>query len=80
MAWVDGKDLVGYMYALQVSAYDGNTNLPLASAGWVEAYNDAHIYTAPFLGGSQQLGLFIWDDYYSDNVGGITVDIYKVNW
>lgn len=76
--WVDGA-LLGTPYGLQVTLYDGNTTTPLAPVGWVEPYNDAHIYTAPYTGGGTSIGFFIWDSYYGDNSGSLTIEIWKIN-
>lgn len=81
--WYDGATLntnPALAYGLQVTMYDGNTDKPLAPVGWVEDCNLAHEYTATYVGTGNQLGLFIWDDVYTDNEGSITVNIYKVNW
>lgn len=81
--WVDGAELnVDPLraYGLQVTIFDGDLEKPLTPVGWVEENNADHIYTAPYTGTGAQLGLFIWDDQYADNVGFITVEIYQVNW
>lgn len=79
VGWVDGA-LLGTTYGLQVGFFDGNTLPPLTPVGWVEACNTAHTYTATYAGTGTPIQLFIWDDYYGDNSGSITVDIYKINW
>lgn len=73
-AWVDGADLTT-KYALQVSLWDGNTTSPLTPVVWEEAYYDAHKYSAFVTGDGKPISLFIYDNAYSDNQGGITVNI-----
>ena len=77
--WYDGA-LLGTPYGLQVSIDDGIPVTPLTPAGWVEACNTAHNYTATYNGTGAPLKLYIWDNYYGDNFGSITVDIYTINW
>lgn len=81
--WVDGADLNAdplLAYGLQVSEFDGDYEKPLLPLGWLGAYNPDHVYYAPYTGKGTPLELFIYDNVYSDNSGGITVEIYIVNW
>jgi len=83
IGWLDGAQLwdePALSYGLQVTIKDGDTEKPLLPAYWSGSFNDAHIYTAAYTGTGFSLGLFIWDNVYTDNLGEITVDIYKVNW
>ena len=46
---------------------------------WGE-FNNEHTYYLDFVGTGSQVALWIWDIYYPNNVGSLTVEIYKVNW
>ena len=76
--WVDGA-LLNTTYGLQVTLYDGDTNAPLKPVGWVEEYNEDHVYTAPYTGDGTTVGFLIWDSSYGDNSGGLTIEIWKFN-
>lgn len=81
--WIDGANLnidPLKAYGLQVTLVDGDLEKPLTPVGWVEPYNEAHIYTAPYTGTGAKLAMLIWDDRYGDNSGYITIEVYKINW
>jgi hypothetical protein len=40
------------------------------------AFDSSHVYTVTYTGTGSQLTAKIWDDYYGDNSGSITVKIY----
>jgi hypothetical protein len=76
IGWVDGKDL-NTDYGLQVVSYAGSYTPPLTPVNWIEEFNEAHVYTAYVSGDGAPIRLFIYDNYYGDNLGGITVHIYE---
>lgn len=47
--------------------------------GWDGDFNEAHIYTKNLTGTGVPLRFQIYDDYYGDNSGSITIEIYRVN-
>lgn len=77
--WVDGADLpLPDKYTLQVVFYKGSFGHPLSPVGWVESFNEAHVYTATVVGDGNPLEFFIHDSLYVDNIGGITVSINEL--
>jgi len=77
IGWVDGADLTT-TYGLQVVSFEGSYNPPLTPIGWLEDFNPDHIYTAYVTGDGNPISLFIYDNQYGDNVGGITVNVYEL--
>ena len=69
--WVDGAHLPGNVqYYLQIWV-NGD------SAGWEEDCNLDHEYTAYITGDGDKLSFQIKDDYYPDNSGSLTVEIWS---
>jgi hypothetical protein len=68
--WVNGATWSSpYQYYLQVMTTTGGI-------GWLEEYNESHLYTATLVGNGSPVSFQILDDAYGDNSGSITVDIY----
>ena len=69
--WVDGAHLSeNVKHYLQIWV-NGNP------AGWVEDCNDENKYTTTLIGDGNSISFKIKDDYYDDNDGSLTVEIYK---
>lgn len=43
-------------------------------------YQPTHVYTMQLTGNGGPLSFCIFDTYYGDNVGSLTVEIWKINW
>jgi hypothetical protein len=72
--------------------YKGDTEYPLTpnildlsiggcstNTDWL-VYQPTHVYTMQLTGNGAPLSLCIFDTYYGDNVGSLTVEIWKINW
>ncbi len=69
------KDLAGYppnVLDLTINGCSNNTD-------W-GGYQSSHKYTLQWTGASEPLTFVICDTHYEDNVGSLTVDIWKINW
>ncbi|WP_375768069.1 FG-GAP-like repeat-containing protein [Archangium gephyra] len=69
--WILGEDKWPGSYGLDV-AVDGTNFM------WGTACNEIdHTYVQPYTGHGDSVGFSIWDDQYTDNSGGIDVEIYE---
>lgn len=44
------------------------------------AYQSTHVYTKEWTGTGEPLNFAIYDSFYDDNTGSLTVEIWKINW
>lgn len=58
---------------------DLSINGPETNQDW-GVYQSTHVYTKEWTGTGEPLSFAIYDTYYSDNVGFLTVEIWKINW
>jgi len=68
----DTEGSVPYVLDLSINGYSTNTD-------W-GAYQPTHVYTKQWTGTGATLSFSIFDSAWSDNVGFLTVEIWKVNW
>ncbi|MEM5774664.1 MAG: hypothetical protein AAGU05_06640, partial [Anaerolineaceae bacterium] len=72
-AWIDGANLIpGYPNYLQIWV-NGN------SFTWGTGYSETHTYVSNFTGQGSTVSFKIVDNAYGDNVGSLTVKIYRYN-
>lgn len=58
---------------------DLSINDPSTNQDW-GAFQSTHIYTKGWTGEGEPLSFAIYDSYYDDNSGFLTVEIWKINW
>lgn len=58
---------------------DLSINGPLVNTDW-GSYQSTHVYTKEWTGSGEPLSFAIYDSNYLDNVGSITVEVWKINW
>lgn len=58
---------------------DLSINGPSINQDW-GVYQSTHIYTKEWTGNGEALSFAIYDSFYDDNVGSLTVEIWIINW
>jgi len=66
-------------YPLFPNILDLTINGPDANTDW-GVFNPLHTYTLQVTGTGVPLDFAIYDSYYPDNSGSLTVEIWKINW
>jgi hypothetical protein len=68
-----------YEYTSFPNILDLTINGPNANTDWGD-FNPEHTYTLQVTGPGVPLNFAIYDSYYDDNTGFLTVEVWKINW
>jgi hypothetical protein len=67
------------LYPLTPNILDLSINSCSTNTDW-GSYQSSHVYTMQYMGTGSKISFCIYDSYYPDNNGALTVEIWKINW